>query len=502
MRKTLRLEWIFGVVLVALIAGFNLLFPLPISNDFPGLGMSCFLMEKFGIRYAINSNWGFAHTALCYALSQITGDLQVAQRLLTGIFSLISIGLIYRIAFDHLKAPKDAISFLALGLLAGSYFYLDLSLSPHMDIIPITLLLWVIFRSHKTTGSQLLLSGAILGMTYWFRFHFLLPALAFPFWALFYFKELRLQRAGWLLAGVLPAVAVPFVLTRMAFGKWSVSNQKALLGEMIYGENWDCDFQYALQHIEWQRLGADFELLKSFRRFAADFTYHTEMSVIGVILLTYLFVEGFFIHKKQDERSRQTAWMLFFLTVCILPLLFIRTATTRLMAMLMLPAFPFLLAIVRQQPRVYAALVVVLGLTFLWRNASQVMIFRERQQKMRCDIALLEKHAGKALMRNHPERIYASEEFFNPHSKYCLLSPVLTHAWPCRYEPFREKFGVVRPRDLVAPGQSRTFDYLIFTHQPENPLFLFPREELLQRYELVETIDSGTSVWRNKLISQ
>lgn len=502
MLKGPPLNWGFWIVALFLITGYNLAFPLPVSNDFPGLGMSCLLISTEGVQYAINSNWGFAHTALCYVLSEITPNLQIAQRLLTGIFSLLSLLLIHKIAFQQLGVSKDFTSIFALGLLAGSYFYMDMALSPHMDIIPITVLMWVISRVDNTASLQLLISGSIIGMTFWFRFHFLLPALIFPIWALFYYKEAVFRRTGWLLAGILPTLILPFLLTKAAFGVWSVSNQKALLGEMIYGENWDCDFQYALQHIEWHQLLADFELLKAFRRFAADFTYHTEMSLVLVMLLTFLFVEGFPFSKKQNDNQRKIAFVLVFLMICMLPLLFIRTSTTRLMAMLMLPAFPFLLAIVRQKSQIYMAMVLLLGLTFLWRNTSQVMAISERQRKMQNDISLLEKYAGKTLMGDYPERIYVSEEFFNPYNRFHLLNPVLTYAWPCRYEPFREKFGVLRPRELYRSDRLATFDYLIFTHHPENLLFEFSEKELQQHYDLLEKVESGTSVWKNKQLSK
>jgi hypothetical protein len=498
----LKASALFWVMALLLIIGYNLVLPLPISNDFPGLGMSCQLIEKQGIRYAINSNWGFAHTALCYALSEIMPNLQIAQRLLTGVFSMLSLLFIYKISFHQLGVLKDRKSLLAIGLLAGSYFYMDMALSPHMDIIPISLLLWVISRLDKTTGQQLFLSGVLLGMTYWFRFHFLLPALVFPFWAIIYFREAKARRVFWLFAGILPTIALPFLFTRFAFGMWSVSNQKALLGEMIYGENWDCDFQYALQHIKWSQLWADFELIEAVRRFASDFTYHTEMSLVLVMLLTYLFTERFPFRENRNEILRKIALVLIFLMTCILPLLFIRTATTRLMAMLILPAFPFMLALVRRKPDIYMAMILLLGLTFLWRNISQCMAMWTRQQKMREDIILLEKHAGKTAMRSYPESIYVSEEFFNPYNRFHLLNPALTHAWPCRYAPFREQFGVLRPADLHVPGTRPIFDYLIFTHRPNNTLFEYSEKELLQHYDLLEKSASGTMVWRNKNLSK
>ena len=127
MLKGPPLNWGFWIVALFLITGYNLAFPLPVSNDFPGLGMSCLLISTEGVQYAINSNWGFAHTALCYVLSEITPNLQIAQRLLTGIFSLLSLLLIHKIAFQQLGVSKDFTSIFALGLLAGSYFYMDMA---------------------------------------------------------------------------------------------------------------------------------------------------------------------------------------------------------------------------------------------------------------------------------------------------------------------------------------------------------------------------------------
>jgi len=498
-QSTYSRGWYWGLFL-ALIALYNWIFSFSTSNDFPGLGMNCLLIEQYGLKYTVNTNWGFAHPGLSYLLTKATGHLLWSQRLLTGAAAVCSLLLLEKVAFRQLRIPGDKFSVIVFALFLSSYVYMEMILSPHMDIIPATILLWALSRLDALTIRQAVVVGFVVGTSYWFRFHYLIPAILFPALVFFYHRRQGVGLALPALAGALGALAVPALLTKAVFGVWSISNQKALLGEMIYGEIWSCDFQYALQGIPYRQLWQDFNFLDSFRRFAADFTYHTELSLPIFALITFLFVGRLLPWGKKlpDDYSAKMALVLIFLTLCILPLVFIRTATTRLMALFLIPAFPFLWAMMRSHIRVYASFVVLLLLTLLWRNVSQFSNALRGQAKLKEDVALMEKYAGREMMRRHPELIYASHDFFNPWFRYNIVSPVLTYAWPCRYEPFREKFGVVVIQALADASLQHPFEYLIFTHEPSDEVFDYSREDLSKTYELLEALESGTSIWRRK----
>ena len=499
-RQSTYSRWWYWGLFLALIALYNWIFSFSTSNDFPGLGMNCLLIEQYGLKYAVNTNWGFAHPGLSYLLTKVTGHLLWSQRLLTGLAAVCSLLILEKVVFRQLHIPRDKYSILVFALFLSSYLYMEMILSPHMDIIPATLLLWALSRLDTLTIRKAAVVGFVLGMSYWFRFHYLIPMLLFPALVFFYHRHKRGALALLTLAGVHGALAVPALLTKAAFGVWSISNQKALLGEMIYGEIWSCDFQYALQGIPYRQLWQDFNFLESFRRFAADFTYHTELSLPIFALITFLFVGRLLPWDKKplNDDAAKVALVLIFLTLCILPLVFVRTATTRLMTLFLIPAFPFMWAMMRRHIRVYASFVVLLLLTLLWRNFSQFSNALRAQAKLKEDVALVEKYASRDMMRRAPELIYASHDFFNPWFRYNIVSPVLTYAWPCRHEPFREKFGVFTVQDLADPSLHHPFEYLIFTHKPTDEVFDYSREELSKKYELLEELESGTSIWKKK----
>lgn len=494
-------HWVVGGVSAAIILALNLLFPLSTSNDFPGLGQNCELIEQYGIKYAVNSNWGFAHTAAVYAVAQATGSLLLAQRIINGIFVLLTLFLLQRIAFVQLKIATSWVVTGAFIILLSSYLFADMTLSPHLDIAPITLLLVAIRRLDLKTDVPTFFTGIVIGIAFWFRFHFLVPALLFPALVFFHSSDRRFRRAVLSAGGVFSAVSVPYMLTKIGFGVWSISNQKALLGEMIYGENWDCDFQWNLQNIAWQQLGADFSFIASLRRFVIDFTYHTEMFVPFLMLLTFLIAEVYTQkHTAQRSQPHTSAIVLLYLAVSILPLIFIRTSTTRLMAMFLIPAFPFLLGIVLRHGRIYGGMALVLLLTFAWRNVSQYADMRERQVKLRADIQLAEQYIPARVLAKSSHKVLATKDFFNPHSKYNIASPVLTYAWPCRYKPFRDKFGIVRINELYTPPAH--FDFLIFSHSPNDSLFVYDAQLLSQNYQFMGENKYGTTVWKRKNLVQ
>lgn len=498
--QTTYSRWWYRGLFLALIALYNWIFSFSTSNDFPGLGMNCLLIEQYGLKYAVNTNWGFAHPGLSYLLTKATGQLLWSQRLLTGLASVCSLFLLEKVVFRQLHIPRDKYSVVVFALFLSSYLYMEMILSPHMDIIPATILLWALSRLDVLTIRQAVVVGFAVGTSYWFRFHYLIPTLLFPALVFFYHREKRGALALLTLAGVFGALAVPALLAKAAFGVWSISNQKALLGEMIYGEIWSCDFQFALQGIPYRQLWRDFSFLDSFRRFAADFTYHSELFLPIFALITFLFVGRLLPWDKKplNDDSAKAALVLIFLTLCILPLVFIRTATTRLMALFLIPAFPFLWVMLRRHIRVYASFIFILLLTLLWRNFSQFSNALKEQAKLKEDVALVEKYAGREMMRRNPELIYASRDFFNPYFRYNIVSPVLTYAWPCRYEPFREKFGAVLIQELADPALCHPFEYLIFTHKPSDKVFEFSREDLVKKYELLEALESGTTIWKRK----
>ncbi len=80
------IHWIVVYVVLAInITWANWLSPVPWADDFGGLGLTTTLMDRESWKYCISDNWGFAHTALHYLLTKLTGDLWLSSRLICAL---------------------------------------------------------------------------------------------------------------------------------------------------------------------------------------------------------------------------------------------------------------------------------------------------------------------------------------------------------------------------------------------------------------------------------
>jgi hypothetical protein len=482
--KKNSLIWLPWAVLIGLLALYNIAFPLPASNDFPGMALHCMLVKQEGWKYLINNNTGFAQLGLLSFLTELFGNLLFAQRFAAGVFCIAGFWLIRKISFEALNLPADRVAFIGLLALASSYFFMELALMPHLDIIPICMVLFGIWRLLKglSPGGAFAV-GVVMGAAYWFRFHFIGYAFLFPalVWALS--ENRRWVKSLSAFGGVVAAWLAPHALTYAAFGVFSITNQKAVLYELINREHidWSCDFQQRLLQLPYSEILKDFHLADSLRRFFAELSYLPEISMPLLILLTFFFLKikkqpgkGWTIGNAADRKALLAGA---YCAASILPFLYLRGDPPRLMAALVLPVFPFVLYAVRQHLRIYAAMILLLAFALCWRFATNFSYHRNNTARLAAIRHLAEATLPKALLKAEQTTVVATGEFYLPYRKYAVAYPALTCCWPCRYEPFFQHFDRLEIPIPESNPIKNHLEYVIFTH-PQEPGTVSPVQDM------------------------
>lgn len=476
--------WLPWAALLSGLALYNIAFPLPASNDFPGMALHCMLVKQEGWKYLVNNNTGFAQLGLLSLLTEVCGNMLIAQRIAAGVFCIIGFWLIRKVGFETLNLPLDRVTVIGLLLLASSYFFMELALMPHLDIIPICLVLYGIWRLLKgVSAGGALAAGIMVGAAYWFRFHFIGYAFFFPalVWALS--ENRRWTKSLLAFGGMAAAYLVPHALTYAAFGVFSITNQKAVLYELVNRDriDWSCDVQQKLLQLPYSEILKDFHLADTLRRFFADLGYLPEISMPLLILLTFFFLnikkqpgKGWSVGNATDRKVLLTGA---YCAISVLPFLYLRGDPPRLMAALVLPVFPFVLYAARQHLRIYAAMILLMAFAFCWRFATNFSIHRNNTLRLAAIRQLAEATLPKEALRAEQSTIAATGEFYLPYRKYAIAYPAITCCWPCRYEPFFQHFHRLEiPIPESNPIKNR-LEYVIFTH-PQEPGAGFPIQDM------------------------
>lgn len=454
-----------AALLILLING---LIPYPAEpTDFSRLGMNCLLIEQQGWKYAVNDNWGFALPALSYALTGITDDLLLAQRLVSGGFALLAYWLILQIFTRRLNGTFHWPAFAGALLLLFNFTFFIVVISCHWDIIPITAVLFGIWKLQKLTPRNAFWIGLAVAAGYWFRFHFLGFALLYPL-LVYVLREGRSWKISAPVAlGCGVGIALPHSLTLLAFGQFSLSNQAAVISEMFSSVNYDCDYERGLNGLPVGRLLLTGDWTEVLRTFYKSLTFYLEISLLLITFISYWFAslvkEARLPWRFRSATARQIAWITLYVSICTLPFILMRSMTGRLLAAFLLPVFPFFLWLLCRYARLMAGIVVMLVLILPLRLSSHYAYYHNHARQHQKDFQFALEHIPETAFSDTPERILIPEyEFFlNPLHRYWLAAPVLTCGISCRYEPFHVFFGRIKLEDLADPERMSGYDYLI-----------------------------------------
>jgi hypothetical protein len=461
----IHLSLALAVLLVLII---NVLIPYPAEpTDFSRLGMNCLLIEQQGWKYAVNDNWGFALPALSYALTGITGDLLLTQRLLSGGFALLAYWLVLQIFTRRLGGTFHWPAFAGALLLLFNFTFFILVISCHWDIVPITAVLFGIWKLQQLSPRNAFWVGLVVAAGYWFRFHFLGFALLYPVLVLVLMENRSWKVPAIVALGCAVCIALPHGLTLLTFGQFSLSNQAAVISEMFTKVNYDCDYERALKKLPVGDLLKTGNWAEVLRTFYKDLTFYLEISLFLIAFVSFLFTS---LVKKtrlqwrfRSSTAKQIVWIAVYVSVCTLPFIFLRGITGRLLGAFLLPAFPLFLWLMCRYGRLMAGITLALILILPLRLSSHYSYYRNYARQHRQDFDMVSKHIPKTVFRDTPERVLITEyEFFlNPLHRYWLAAPALTIGISCRYEPFHEFFDRVKLEDLADPERMSRYDYLI-----------------------------------------
>ncbi len=480
--------WLAGFICMTVLFGLiavNRALPFPDTADFRGLGAICRLMDK-DIRYCVNNNWGFAHPLSCWLLTKMTGDLFIGQRMLNALFTALYILLLIRI----LRYAYGSLSLRMVGcllLFICSPWMVDAAVSTHLDIIPITLVFAAVSLILRKSGIAAYgAAGLMAGAAYWFRFHFLPLSMLFPLLACIIGKERhdRVRGTPAAAAGVLVAIAVPHILCLLAYGVFSVSNERFVLAEALGAVDWSYESAVKVSHMR------TIDMFRSFdaKRFLLAYGYHFFTSgLFPLLLIAAIAVKDYFQENGKtikafftgsDTRRR----MLLFASaaaIAVIPFTLVRGFTYRLEAAFVLCAIPMAVGMVSGPSKKTARMAFMLALLGI---AVQQVRFWPDFQAHKTEVVAIERIISQKIPRdvlaNRPDNIICCVEYYNPYNKYKLCNPTPCAGWAVRFGPMIERLGLL---NLLHPFENKTYanaEYLILPSQRD--VFDYT-EELLKR---------------------
>ena len=473
----------------------NRILPEPDSVDFRTLNRVCLLMDQRGWEHCVNHNWGFALPLVTALVTRFTGDLLTAQRIVSAAFALLALILAERIMTRIFNIRSVRTKTLLLLWLSVSPWMLEALVSVHLDIASITFLLAAVLLLRTRRRPSHLLGGLFASMACWFRFHFLLAALLYiPLVAIHRRGDRGLRRGGWTMAGIVLGLLVPAILCLIALGTPAVSNSKqAFMIDCVYemgppsaplAEFRDCvpytiEFYEKLEQLSWPRLLRGIAWGRVVRRLV-----RVCLRPVFVLLLAAL---GLQILSPGTKPARETTappchgvvgWagnplrcpsvqMILYVLLAFLPFLLIRGHTPRLEATFFLLAFPILAAIAHdKKSRCKTGLVLALFLVSIGIGREQLSTYRAHARRLTARSREILSVVPEEVLREHPERVLSTVEFYNPYDRYRQCSPALFGGWCMLSAPMREAFGVIDVTRMHEDGTYEPYEYIILAREP------------------------------------
>jgi hypothetical protein len=359
--------------------------------------------------------------------------------------------------------------------------------STHLDIIPITMVITavsLIFRRRNIAAYAA--AGLMAGAAYWFRFHFspvamLLPLLVF---SVGNGRHERVRGALAAAAGVLAAIAVPHLLCLLAYGVFSISNERFVLAQALGVADWTYESAVKLSHTRTIDLFRSFDV----KRFFLAYGYHFFTSgVFPLLFIAAIAVKNYFRENGKtikaffmgsDTRLRM---ILFALTagIAFIPFTLVRGFTYRVEAAFVLCSIPMVAGMMSGPSKRTARMVFMLALfgievqqfrywpDFFAHKSEIVAIERIISQKIPRDV-----------LAKRSDRVICCVEYYNPYDKYKLCNPILYGGWVVRFDPMIERFGLL---DFRHPFENKTYDQTEYLILPSRRDIIDYTDELQKR---------------------
>ncbi len=491
-----RGQWLLvSGALIAMAAIVNWILPIPDINDFKGLAQNCLLMERRGLHYCVNSNWGFAHPLMNYLMTRVTGDLLVSQRILSFIGAAACLVCAERV-MRRLFAVRPPVRVAFLLAAVVSPWMAEGLVSVHLDILPIALCLAAVSMLGAEGLASYFAAGLLISAGSWFRFHFAEYAILFiALVAAHSWQRKATVRAAMTALGVAAGFAVPVVLSEWAFGVPSMSNQKLILAMLQDSFSLSVQYQSTLSGLTLSTILSNIQWLR-----LTVWRGFTVLEWTPFILLISLFAIHFFHSLKRPSTAdsttgvrarmlrlvppvirKPTVLYMIFVLLAVAPFLVIRERTLRLEAAVFLIGFPWLAAVYSLRLNPFdRGLVLAILVAALAETPGVLFDFRGRTrayQQMEREVATV---IPASVAANAPDKVMDALSYFpNRYNRYWLWNPAVTGGWPAGFAPFRREFGVV---DLSAIRTTSDFHNVEFVLLARKPRFVFERydENLLK----------------------
>jgi hypothetical protein len=445
----------------------------PDIMDFAPLSHICILMEG-SLKYCINNNWGFANPFLNYLFTQITGNLLLSQRIISAFFTLAALILSERIMTCVFLVNNKAVKLVTLLFILLSPWYIESIVSVHLDIAAITFILIGILMLNARRNSLFLLSGIIVSISYWFRFHFLIYAILFPLVVYFFnIDNGGLKKSFFCAAGILFGVSIPHILSFIAYGVFNTSDPKIYLADAAGIYNGSMEFAHNLEKMSYVCLIKKISIGQCIGRFMSEFK---DVKIALFLLYVLLFILNYFIsinisQKAQNRNFGFREWtrvgdfkifiLIMYTFVSVLPFIFIRSyPTVRHWSALFIVNFPILACIKRKY---YSYVIIFLFMfTSLLYSSHQIFYFRSLNSHFQNITDEIKKVIPVSELKNNYNKILSYRATYNPYNKYFSFSPIVIFGWSALFRPYYEKLGRFYIGDFRQRKAYEKFDYIIF----------------------------------------
>ena len=479
--KSLNTYVLFFAFIVGLVI-YNFSLPFPDCNDFYELSRICLLMDNC-IKYCVNNNWGFAHPLFCWLTTKITGDLFISQRIISSLFSLLFVFILLRTIRNlgiHFTKRNIALLFVFL----CSPWMLEIVLSVHLDIIPITLIFTaVLLALVQKKPFTFLIAGFIAGMAYWFRFHFLTYAMLFPVFTFFLTKhnKANIQAVVFASIGSVISIVIPQLLCLATYGVFSISNEKFVLAYAVGIVDWTYESALKLETLNTIDIFRNFDILI----YMLKYGYHFIKS--GLFPITILFSIFIYEHYKKNKNEKlnifdfsskrgQLLLLALYAFFTFVPFTLVRGFTYRLEAAFVFWIIPVILwLLTNSSKRVIRVTAVVLLIGIIYQQKTFWDVFTVNKATIVAIAKEVSEKIPLSILKNEPERVICCVDYYNPYNKYRLCNPMVFAGWGVRFEPFIENFGFL---NMTKPFNNEIYNKAKYLVLPSNPTFFTYSSEL------------------------
>lgn len=456
------------VLAIGFIVFINNVLRFPDINDFRGLSRICLLMDG-NMKYCVNNNWGFMNPLLNYIITKITGNLLISQRILNAVFALCTVLLFLIILHKYGKLNNGKIILLFNIAFLLNPWFIQTVISVHMDIAGIMFLFAGLYLLDTEKPFLIFLSGILTAMSYWFRFHFLILAVLFPLLVWFVHRRNNGFKSAKLSAlGTMPIVSLPFILTYFFYGTFSVSNQKSIISFFLLGRNNPSIESYLkldnmnlasiLSQVNWSKV------------------FILRMQQQKIIIWIYLFLLfglllAFIIRMKKNDHFKtlnNDNFLIYLIPYSIYiltgfyPFIYIRGFRLRIEAIIVLPIIMLLGILILRVRSFYWTAIFSLCLIFCGISGIQyIQVLHNRNVSYTIRQKIVLNTIPANTLKEHPEKILNTTDFYNPYNPYLICSPVIYGGWSVEFMPFRERFGLLFLKNEHNDDDFKPYDYLI-----------------------------------------